>query len=389
VRFLPALRRGNVHGALDMGLAPGILPGRVSREDGSAWFADGWGGAPEGVSRDTTEILHAASRGDIKALVLIGADPVADFPDRKLATAAVEGVASLIAVDCFLTESSRQADVFLPALTFAERTGTTTNLEGRISRLGKKVTGPGVAWQDWVIANELAFRLGADLGFEGTDSIWDEIERLAPSHAGITRDVLNGRPARDGVVAPLADHPLADRGPASIDPVATPGLVEVEDQGDPATEHDQSPEAQTETDDAASSEAEVSEPSAARPPLVTASFSAPAAEVPAADAYSLRLVSGRKLYDDGVVVRQSPALRPLAKAACLRVNPYDLDRLGVQTGGQVRLRSPRLTATIEVIADGGVPRGGAVLPFNLADLRAGDLIDVTKAVAEVAIETVR
>src|SRR5665213_1252046 len=89
-RFLPALRRGNVLGALDMGLAPGVLPGRVGLEDGRAWFEDAWGSVPEGRGRGTADILAAAA-GDqaegpaVTALVLRGADPLTDFPDRRLA----------------------------------------------------------------------------------------------------------------------------------------------------------------------------------------------------------------------------------------------------------------------------------------------------------------
>jgi NADH-quinone oxidoreductase subunit G len=59
VRFLSALRRGNVHGALDAGLAPGVLPGRVSLAEGRQWFVDGWGHAPEDEGRDTTANLQA------------------------------------------------------------------------------------------------------------------------------------------------------------------------------------------------------------------------------------------------------------------------------------------------------------------------------------------
>ena len=80
-------------------------------------------------------------------------------------------------------------------------------------------------------------------------------------------------------------------------------------------------------------------------------------------------------------------LAPLQAPPRLRVNPHDLDRLGVGTGGQVRLRAPRRTAVVEVVGDPGLPRGSASLPFNLEGLSAGDLIDVTRSVNDVAIET--
>ncbi len=88
-RFLPVLRRANVRGALEMGLAPGMLPGRVSLADGGDWFAapTAWGKVPAERGGGCGEILQAAAAGEIESLILLGADPVADFPDRELATA--------------------------------------------------------------------------------------------------------------------------------------------------------------------------------------------------------------------------------------------------------------------------------------------------------------
>ena len=72
--------------------------------------------------------------------MLLGADPLADFPDRDLAERALAGAGTVIAVDTFLTESSRQADVVLPPPATPSVGGTTTNIEGRVSRLGQKIT---------------------------------------------------------------------------------------------------------------------------------------------------------------------------------------------------------------------------------------------------------
>ena len=94
-RFLSGLRRGNVHGALDMGLAPGVLPGRVALEAGRDWFAGAWGSVPEAAGRDTTGILGSLAgdgpaEGRTRALVVLGADVLGDFPDRTLADRALE-----------------------------------------------------------------------------------------------------------------------------------------------------------------------------------------------------------------------------------------------------------------------------------------------------------
>src|SRR5690606_18455358 len=113
VKVLSALRRGNVHGALDMGLAPGLLPGRVGLADGPA--AATWGSVPAQRGLDATGVLRAAAEGRIHGLVLLGADPLADFPDRELAERALGSVGFVVAVDALPTASNRRADVVLPA----------------------------------------------------------------------------------------------------------------------------------------------------------------------------------------------------------------------------------------------------------------------------------
>src|SRR5690606_22728473 len=156
VRFLSALRRANVHGALELGLSPGLLPGRVTLDAGRDWYGQHWPTLPEAKGLDTTGILRAAADGKVDTLVLLGADPLADHPDRELAERGLGGARVVIAVDQFLTESVKQADVVLPAAGYAEVEGTTTNLECRVSTVGRKVTPPGTAQPDWVVAAELA-----------------------------------------------------------------------------------------------------------------------------------------------------------------------------------------------------------------------------------------
>ncbi|MDP8975114.1 MAG: NADH-quinone oxidoreductase subunit NuoG, partial [Actinomycetota bacterium] len=368
VRFLPALRRANVMGALDMGLAPGVLPGRVGLSEGRDWFSRAWGTVPEGRGLDAAGILAAAADGRIQCLVLLGADPISDFPDRQLARRAVAGAGFVIALDTFLTPSSRQGNVVLPAASYAERPGTTTNIEGRMTRLGQKVVPPGVARPDWMVAVELAARLGPGLGAESLEDLWDQVERLAPSHAGVTRAVLADRHRRDGVVAPMAggrgsDAPpsgtgAADTGtgsretaateePVVIDPMGTPGLLETAAQGVPATEV-----TAARPEDLGSGGHDDGGP---RPELLT--FSAPADfSPPPLDAYSLRLVSHRTLYGKATLVQNSSSLAHLAPPATARLHPHDLERLIGGTGSRLRVRSRRAALVLEAVADIGVPR---------------------------------
>ena len=380
-RFLPALRRGNVFGALDMGLSPGVLPGRVSLPEGGAWFERAWGSVPAETGEDATGILRRAGEGRLGALVTLGADPVSDFPDHSLVSRALGGIGFLLSVDSFLSTTARLADVVLPAAMFGERPGTTTNLEGRVTRLGQKVVAPGLCWPDWMIAAELAAHLSADLGFDSPDAIWDEIERVAPSHAGITGALLSSAAARDGVVVPMrpGGHMAAD-GLRRVDPMATPGLRSTETQGSPSLAGAVYLPAEDQAADPGS-----------RPPVLGPPAPRAPSAPPPIDGYSLRLVSPRRLYDQGVLVEASPSLAPLATRARLRANPYDLDRLDVTTGKRVRVSSSRRDAAgamvMEAEADETVPRGVAVVGFNLAGEAAGELIDAGYPVTDVRLET--
>jgi len=109
--------------------------------------------------------------------------------------------------------------------------GTTTNIEGRVSRLGQKLVPPGQAWSDWMIAAELAQSLGADLGFGGVADLESEIAALAPSWAGFTPAVLDHLGAHDGLVVPLGADRGTGRAPIPTDPIAIPGVESVEHQG--------------------------------------------------------------------------------------------------------------------------------------------------------------
>jgi NADH-quinone oxidoreductase subunit G len=431
-KFLPVLRRANVQGALDMGLAPGVLPGRVSLDDGRAWFAaeDAWGAAPAVRGRDTKAILEAAAAGEIDVLVLLGADPLSDFPDRDLARRALDRPGSVVAVATVLDASSERANVVLPAAAYGERAGTTTNCEGRVSRLAQKIVAPGVAWPDWMIASELADRLGGDLGFESLESIWEEIERLALSHRGVTRQVLLHPESRDGVVLPLAVVAVGAAGIAvrtktlePIDPIATPGILSVEVQGAPIRsgtsllrgtveddswtganadlEDDGDEPGATSEDEGTDEDAAAGVPPAeaaappARPALLRLAPSGGHASTPVLDRYSFRLVARRHLYDAGTLVQACPSLAPLAATQRARANPAEVARLGVASGDLVRIRSPRASLVVRFDADAAVPSGVVWLGFNVmcgkdgdAGGGAADLMDTSAAVVDVRVETI-
>jgi len=385
VRFLSALRRGNVHGAIDAGLVPGFLPGRVALDAGRDWFEAGWATeVPRSKGLDAQGILEASAAGKIEVLVIFGADPVADFPDADLARRGIAGVKKMIAVGAFLTGTSRSAAVALPCTLWGEKTGSVTNLEGRVQRVGRKVAPEGAAMDDWRIATELALRLGTDFDFATVDEVTDELARVAPAHAGVDAALL--RRARDGVVLPLSDHHrevvlrtgslsiLADDGSgASWDPIkaegeAARGVADVMDE--------------TEADAAA-------EVAAVAPELWAWDGNVPDVVVPPRDAYALRLVVGRRLYDSGRMVSEAPALQRVRRPFPLRINPHAAALLGLEAGAQVRLTTNRGSNVVTVQPDRRVPEGIGQLDFPADGTGPAELIDARVTVTDMRVETIR
>jgi NADH-quinone oxidoreductase subunit G len=392
VTFLPALRRANVAGALDMGLAPGLLPGRVTLEEGRDWYGSHWGSLPESPGLDTAGMLEAAGNGEISTLVLLGADPLSDFPDRRLATRALEQVPFIVAVDVLASPSTLLADVVLPAATSIERAGSTTNLEGRVSRLAQKVVPPGQARPDWMIAVEIAELLGRDLGLESVDGIWEEIERLSPAHRGCTLTALLSPAASDGIVVPVRATAVGPRIAQRIDPMATPGITSVEEQGAPlyagavAAPHD------TDSGDTDDANADGSAAGGPLRPLVmkmaTLQFTAPPSPPP--DGYAFRLVTRRSLYDQGTLVQAAPSLAPLVPRQAIRLRNKEIEQLGVHEGDDVRVRSLTGELVVPVVADDSLPAGVAVLAFAVVPVdqpSVADLLDSASIVSQVRVET--
>jgi len=386
-RFLPLLRRGNVHGALDMGMAPGVLPGRTSLEAGRAWFTERWGSVPQSRGRDATEVLRSMAEGGadaVRALVLLGCDPLQDFPDATLAGRALAAAELVVAVAGHPGPALDHADIVLPVAVAHERPGTTTNIEGRVTRLAQKLVPPGLAWPDWTIAVALCDELGYDLAIGSVAEIAEEIERVAPAYLGFAPGLLDQVSGHDGLVVPLgtADAPAV----APIDPMATPGIGQVEQQGAP-------PRAGlTEPVERELLAALHPEPAGEGAPEPLRRLAPTGVTVPPPDHYSLRLVSTRRLYDRGTAVVGSPSLEPLVSPARAIANPSEFARLGVESGERVRISSAQGKVVLEAAADDGVPKGVLVVEFNLpepggAANAAGALIDATAVVNDVRLET--
>ena len=354
-RFLPALRRGNVHGALEMGLAPGLLPGRTPLGADSNWYRSIWGSVPAEKGSDTAGIIAKAAAGEIAVLVCLGADPVSDFPSKQLISEALAVGTSIIAIDTFLNSTVEEASIVLPAAAFGEREGTHMNLEGRLSPVAKQVNPPGTARSDWMIAAELARRGGIEWDFASSEDIWDEIAEIVPRFKGISSEAVRNAP--DGVLVGDADGTGSQAANSSQATEADAGGV-----ADPQTA--------------------VPNPAG---PAASAPFDVP--PIPH-DRYAFRLVVNRTLYDNGTLVSHCPSLAPLAEPAAARLNPAAVRELGISDGEIVAVASAASTITIPVKSDARVPEEVVVIPHNHSGADPRDLIVSGSNVTEVRISTV-
>ena len=377
VKFLSALRRGNVHGALDLGLTPGFLPGRVTLEAGKRALLEHWGGVPDEVGLDATGILAEAVGGLIRTLVLVGSDPLRDFPDRHLAEAALAKVDHVIVVGAFPSDGGNATSVVLPTTVWGEQEGTASNLEGRVQRLSRKITPGGTAMEGWRIAGELAQRFGVDFDLETVAEVQDEIAKVAPAFAGVDATLL--RVARDGVVLPLIVH--ADEiefGPAPLGAGVSWEPIPSGTDTDLIEDAAEIVEVVTTA---------IPEPSL---PLHVWSGSATPAPVVPIDGYALRLVAARTLYGTDRAVEFTPALAALAPTeAVLLVNRIDRDRIGVADGDRVRITSVRGTVELALQADRATPQGTAFLAVNRDGAGASELVDPNEPVTDLRVETLR
>ncbi len=175
----------NSWGLINMGVLPDRLPARQSVSNGARpGFEKLWGGpVPSNPGLNTSGILDAAISGSVKALYVMGADP-----GKHLGSKASEALARLpflVVQDLFLTETAKQADVFLPACSFVERDGHFTNIEGRVQRFQAAFEPIGESRPDWHILAELLARYGKPVAYFDAIDISDEISvALVPHSAG-------------------------------------------------------------------------------------------------------------------------------------------------------------------------------------------------------------
>jgi NADH-quinone oxidoreductase subunit G len=300
-KLMPLLSRANVFGALDMGLAPTLLPGRASTGDEAAVAAleDVWGPLPEAVGKDTMAMLEALVDSDLRAVVLVGADPIRECPDPALAESALNAAEFVVALDSFVTDSTEMADVILPMAVWGEIDGTVTNLEGRVQRLRRSVQPRGRSMMVTAALDSIAQSMGSDLRASDWQIINKEIAATAPAYAGMTADYITFEAGEDGAIVPLPDanQPL--------------GYIPLD----------------------------------VSVPVVT-------------DRFTLHMEPS--LYDAGVLTQHTESLRGLVPSGSVRMHPKDAAALTVKDGTSVSVGGTELP----VVIDRGVPEHSIVLPHN-------------------------
>ena len=317
-RFLPAMHRSNIMGAFDMGLAPGLMPGRTTLGE----IPETWDKVPSTTGHDTAAILHRAANGGIDTIVLLGADPLTDFPDAALAESAMNKVSNLISVDTLLNFTSTGADVVLPAAaTATEINGSFTNIEGRVSPIGQKVTAPGTARADWMIAAELAAQLGTDLGFIDLDELWAEINQVSALHADLSMATITAAES-EGVLL---------TGASVGSPRASTSLREQSRDG-------------------------------------------------------FELLVHRKMYDAGTILTYCPSLQDLPAGAKASMSAATATQVGVTAGDEVTVSNGGGQLSLEVVVDDAVAAETVAIEFNQSNATAGRLLSVSSTVTSVSVE---
>jgi len=327
----PLRGQNNVQGACDMGCLPNVYPGYqpVNVPANKEKFEAAWNAKlSDKVGLTIPGMLEGLSSGAVKALYVIGENPMVSDPDVHHVEKALRTAELLIVQDIFLTPTAQLAHVVLPGASFAEKEGTFSNTERRVQRVRKAVEPPGEARSDWEIVQDLSTRFGYPMKFESPSEIMDEVSRVTPSYGGISFSRLDG----DGLCwpCPNPEHPgtkVLHQGKFS----RGLGLFH-------AIEH-----------------------------------KAPA-EVVDVD-YPFWLTTGRihVHYHTGTMTRNSPTLEREMPEGFLEINPEDARGLGMKPGDSVRVASRRGELVIRVDVTSRIAKGTVFMPFHFVETCANVL----------------
>ncbi len=322
----PLRGQNNVQGACDMGALPNVYPGYQQVADDALQnkFEKAWNSklsAKPGLT--VVEMLHAASDGKVRAMYVMGENPMLSDPDLNHVREALESLDFLVVQDIFLNETAQLADVVLPAATFAEKDGTFTNTERRVQRIRKAVEPIGESRPDWQIICDIAKRMGENgFDFESPQEVFEELASLTPQYAGITYERLEEGglqwpcPTKDHSGTPFLHGAQFSRGKGRFTPLEY------------------------------------------KPP----------AESPDGE-YPLVLTTERSLYHyhTGTMTRKSDGLNILRKEELVEMNAADADALGIADGETVRVVSRRGTVTARAKVTEDSAPGTISMTFHFAE----------------------
>jgi len=341
----PLRGQNNVQGACDMGGLPNVYPAyqQVINEDVRKKFETAWGVplSPK-VGMTVTEMIPAIAEDKIKALYILGENPIMSDPDTNHIRHCLEQLEFMVLQEIFPTETAPYADVLLPGVTFAEKTGTFTNTERRVQLVRQAIPPIGEARHDWEITQEIARRVmefgqrKADLSapqaawnYSSPAEIVAEVAALAPSYAGISLERLD-RGERLQWPVKGNDHPGT--------PILHVGQFTRGKGLFAVTEH------------------------------------IPPVELPDKE-YPMLLSTGRVLYHwhGGEMTRRAKGLLEVYNQSLIELNPQDAAQLGLQEAQKVRVSSRRGTIEAEAWVTDRVPPGMVYANFHFPDVPANSL----------------
>jgi len=329
----PLRGQNNVQGGGDMGAIPNKLPGFQDIEKDEAArrkFETAWGVpiTPK-YGWHLTQMFKAMERGDMRAVYVIGENPVSSEADNQHAKHLMESLDCLIVQDLFMTKTAEIADVVLPASNAAfESDGTVTNSERRVQRVRKALDPPGNAKDDvWILA-QLAKRLGYDWGDLTPHEAWEELRTLSPMHAGMSWERLE---ELEGIQWPCPDE-------------SHPGTLFLHARlwefDDPAAQGTKAPLSVVIDD----------------PPVDLLD-----------DEYPLRLTTGRRLDSYNTGVQTGGYTSPLRRPEAIEISPEDAEQLAVSEGERVRVSSRRGAVEAPVAIDPGLRPGLCFMTLHFPD----------------------
>ena len=323
----PLRGQNNVQGACDMGALPTGYTGYQSVSDplNQEKFAKAWGKAPglkPGLT--LTEMFDAACAGRIKAMYIIGENPMLSDPNLEHIEKALRNLEFLVVQDIFPTETTAIAHVVLPGASFAEKDGTFTNTERRVQRIRKAIEPVNGCRPDWLVTSQIAQNMGArGFDYKSPHEIMDEINRLAPSFGGISYERLETCGSLQWP-CPTPEHPGTPILHASV---FTRGRGKFM-------------------------------PLSYRPPF----------EMPDGE-YPLLLDTGRTLfhYHTGTMTRRVKGLNQFMSEEKLQINPADAQKLDISNGDMLSISSRRGSVTARALCTEVTPQGTVYMTFHFRE----------------------